>query len=73
MSIDLVKGKVNTDKFNDEFEKTNAQERELENQREIKKLQDMNEVIYKKKINEMTLHELVLEWKKSLLDMLNDL
>lgn len=73
MSIDLVKGEFDVNKFNKDFEASLEKAKEDENQREIAKLQSMNKIIYKKKISEMSLRELITEWKDSLLGILNDL
>lgn len=73
MSIDLVKGQFDVNKFNQEFESNIQQQKEIVAQQDAKKLQELNKVIYKQKISEMTFIEFIHNWKESLLGMLNDL
>lgn len=73
MSIDLQKRDFDIAKFNKEFEETNIKLREEEEKKNDEKLKSLNTDIYEKKISEMTFNEILIDWKMSMLGVLNDL
>lgn len=73
MSVDLTKGKFDITEFNTSFEKQKQLQKEEEHKAEAGRLNKMNKEIYRKKISEMSLNELMSEWKNSLIGILNDL
>ena len=73
MSIDLVKNKFDTKEFNAEFTKYMENQKKIEEQQENEKLKKLNQEIYVKKISDMTFQELLIEWKKSLIGIFDDI
>lgn len=73
MSVDLIKAKFDNAAFNVEFNKYMEEEKEKQHQQEIERLNKMNETIYIKKISEMSFNELLVEWKNSIIGILDDL
>ena len=59
--------------FNKTFESSKEAKQEQQNKEDIEKLKKINQEIYRKKINEMSLDELMINWKSSLIGILNDL
>lgn len=59
--------------FNKTFEASKEAKQEQQNKEDIEKLKKMNQEIYRKKINEMSIDELMIDWKSSLIGILNDL
>lgn len=73
MSVDLIKTNFDNSIFNSEFEK---QKRELIKQKqknEENRLKKLNQEIYKKKITDMSINELLIEWKNEMIGLLNDI
>lgn len=73
MSIDLVKGQFDVNKFNIDFQEATKKLQEEEKIKETQKLQQLNKIEYVKKISDMTFREMLITWKESLLGFLNDL
>lgn len=73
MSVDLIKGYFDNASFNKEFNEYTQQRKDDERKKETEKLNQLNKVIYRKKISEMSLSELMSNWKSSWLGVLNDI
>lgn len=73
MSVDLVKKKFDIGEFNKDFEKADA-EKELANKiKEDAETAKMSYTVYSKRINEMTLGEILVDWKISFDAIMSDL
>jgi hypothetical protein len=73
MSIELIRTNFDNAIFNDEFEK-NKRQRNAEKQKiEEERLRKMNQEIYVKELRDMSINELLIEWKMSHIGILNDL
>lgn len=73
MSVDLIKGRFDITSFNQEFLEYSKKRKEEEQQRELEKLKQLNQEVYRKKISEMTLNEIIMEWKQTWITFLNNL
>jgi len=72
MSVDLIKNKFDIKTFNKGFEDYMKQQTEIKHQQEIERLKQLNETKYEKKITEMTWNEIMVEWKTSIIGVLDD-
>lgn len=73
MSVDLVKNKFDNKEFNADFVKYMNQKTEEENKRNIAKLKELSTEVYKKKITEMSMNEMLIDWRKSIIGISDDL
>lgn len=72
MSIDLVKTAPDEETLNASFAKYIEEKKKLDEQRNIAKLKDMEEIIYRKKISDMTINEFMVNWKMSHVGFVDD-
>lgn len=73
MSIDLMRNKFDSKTFNSDFVQYTDEQKQMEKRRETEKLSRLNTEIYQKKISEMTFNEIVVEWKESIIGVMNDI
>jgi len=73
MSVDLVKKKFDIGEFNKDFEKTEAEKEATNKIKEDAETAKMSYTVYSKRINEMTLGEILVDWKISFDAIMSDL
>lgn len=73
MSVDLIKKNFELSTFNKDFTEYMKKQKEDELRADEERLKTLNQVIYEKKISEMTTTELLYEWKESLIGFINDI
>ena len=73
MSVDLIKKNFELSTFNKDFTEYMKKQKEDELKADEERLKTLNQIIYEKKISEMTTTELLYEWKESLIGFINDI
>lgn len=73
MSVDLMKTNFDNALFNIEFEKNKKEKEKDKRLSDEERLRKMNKEMRAKKMSEMSMNELMIEWKISVVGILNDL
>ena len=73
MSIDLVKNKFDITTFNADFEKQKEQLKLNQQTEDEKKLNALNTPTNVRQLSDMSIHQLLYEWKISLIEFIDDL
>ena len=72
MSVELQKN-FDANKFNDYFEKQRETLKRLNDEEDKKYLESLNKEVRKKKISELSFNEYMIDWKITLLNLLNNI
>jgi hypothetical protein len=73
MSVDLIKKKFELTTFNQDFTNYLKKQKNEELKRDEERLKTLNQTIYEKKISNMSMTELLYEWKDSLIGFIDDI
>lgn len=73
MSVDLMKKNFDVATFNKEFEAYKISKEEEKHKKEMEDLKKLNKEIKVRKLSEMSMNELIIEWKNSMIGIMNDL
>jgi hypothetical protein len=73
MSVELIKKNFELSTFNKDFTDHLKKQRESEKQLDEERLKTLNQEIYNKRFTEMSMQELMSEWKDSIIGLMNDL
>ena len=72
MSVELQKN-FDANKFNDYFKKQRETLKRLNDEEDKKYLESLNKEVRKKKISELSFNEYMIDWKITLLNLLNNI
>jgi len=72
MSIELQKN-FDPNKFNDYFEEQREKLKRLNDEEDKRELEKLNKEVRKKKISELSFNEYMIDWKITLLNLLNNI